>query len=164
MKEITYAAAVAATKAYVYLIGPASASSVSYTAGSFMFDTGTLAIKAGETSGLTNSGTNGWSPSGGYGRFYSPTATKWQVILTLYSGFAIPLGNADIYLYLYNSGGSLILQRQCYNTFSAINTVITYVANIKMNAGDYIIFGPADGTLTPIFWTDRATTLQFQEL
>lgn len=164
-REITYSTAGAATKAYVYLIGPLGGPTTAfYAAGSLMFNTGTLAVKAGETSGLTNSGTNGWSPSGGYGRFYSPTATKWQVILTIYSGFAIPFGSADLYLYLYNSGGGLILQRQCYNTFSAITTVITYVANIQMGAGDYIVFGPDSGTLSTNFWENRQTTLQFQEI
>jgi hypothetical protein len=163
-REITYSAA-GATKAYVYLIGPLGGpTNVAYVGPTLMFNTGTLAVKAGETSGLTNSGTNGWSPSGGYGRFYSPTATKWQVILTIYSGFAIPFGYADLFLYLYNSGGGLILQRQMYITFSAITTVITYVANIQMGAGDYIVFGPDTGTLSTNFWENRQTTLQFQEI
>jgi len=164
-KEITYATAGAA-KAYVYLIGPSGGpTNVAYTAGSLMFNTGTLAVKAGETSGLTNSGTNGWSPSGGHGRFYSPTDTKWQVILSIYASYGIPLGSADLFLYLNTSGGGLVLQRLMFNTFAAKSAeVITYVANIQMTAGQYITFGPGDGTATVNFWENRQTTLQFQEI
>ncbi len=162
-KEITYAAA-GGTKAYVYLIGPASGSNVVYTGPSLMFDTGTLAIKAGQTSGLTNSGTNGWSPAGGHGRFYSPTNTKWQVIASIYT---TTTGSpyTDLYLYLNNPGGGVVLQRQMYIKFVNNQEVMNYTANIQMTAGQYITFGPDFGSATVFFGpSDLNTTLQFQEI
>ena len=156
------------SKAFVYTTSSSiSQTSQTYaTPGLVMFG-GTVSpyLDIKTTSGLTNSGTNGWVRSAvaaQAGRFYSPTTTKWLVNLVVQHGGVVPPANG-ILLNLYTSGGVLRSSRAVVIVFVAGTQLVEYTCIQDMNAGDYFQF--ESGTNIAVnFESEFRTTLQVQEL
>jgi len=159
----TWATPSAPSKAYVYLRGVASANPT-VVSPSLLFNTGTFDIPVGvdQTSGLTNSGTNGWVMDASVGRFYSPSATQWLVILHIVSGYN---ANTTVELRTFNSGNTLLERRTAIQFPTANFATTDYSQIIPMAAGDYFQFQMVSGSLNGLsFSTTIATTLQVREL
>jgi hypothetical protein len=99
----------------------------------------TILVAYQHSSGMTNSGTNGWNTSNG--RFYPTIAGKWQISWNfcwryIYTG-------VNVYITRYNSSNVMQEQRFGYQTsvnmFDGTGTYYSYSTLIYCNTGDYLV-------------------------
>ena len=117
-----------------------------------------LSVKT--SSGLTNSGTNGWVTS--TSRFYSPTNSQWIVNIAIQGQLSISPGK--IILQLYNSSNILQSTRTVINSFVTIEFFNEYTCILEMAVGDYFQFVSNNNDVQIFYDVESKTTLQVREL
>jgi len=166
-KEITYATPATTSKAWLTTTNGGGSNRVS-NVGEELFasygptggGTGCLVVLA--SSGLTNTGTNGWNSVSG--AFYAPNAGQWQYSITLYM---VPVQNtAELQIRHFNSVGTVLATRCIYikdgtgNTEEFMNTTSFF----NMATGDYFQCRVITNFVTLFYDTERFTSLQVREL